>query len=54
MGVIFQGGKVKKCSNEETLSKDCQNQWNIVNFEKEKLSLPNKLIMCPDYPINKM
>ena len=38
MGVIFEGGKVKKCVNEETLSKDCQDQWNIVTFEKEKLS----------------
>ena len=35
---IFEGGKVNKCVNEETLSKDCQNQWNIVIFEKEKLS----------------
>ena len=38
MGAIFQGEKVKKCVNEETLSKDCQNQFNIVIFEKEKLS----------------
>ena len=38
MGVIFEGGKVKKCVNEETLRKDCQDQWNIVTFEKEKLS----------------
>ena len=38
MVVIFEGEKVKKCVNEETLSKDCQNQWNIVIFEKEKLS----------------
>ena len=27
---------------------------NIVIFEKDKLSWPNKLIMCPDYPINKI
>ena len=26
MGVIFEGKKVKKCVNEEILSKDCQNQ----------------------------
>ena len=38
MGVIFEGEKVKKCLNEETLRKDCQDQWNIVIFEKEKLS----------------
>ena len=38
MGVIFEGGKVQKCVNEETLNKDCQNQWNTVIFEKEKLS----------------
>ena len=38
VGVIFEGGKVKKCVNEETLSKYCQDQWNIVIFEKEKLS----------------
>ena len=38
MGVIFEGRKVEKCVNEETLTKDCQNQWNIVIFEKEKLS----------------
>ena len=36
--VIFEGEKVKKCVNEETLSKDCQNKWNIVIFEKEKFS----------------
>ena len=51
MGVIFEGRKVEKCVNEETLSKDCQNQWNIVIFEKEKFSWPNELIMCSDYPI---
>ena len=38
MGVIFQGEKVKKCVNMETLSKDWKNQWDIVIFEKEKLS----------------
>ena len=38
MGVIFEGEKVKKCVNEETLSKDCQDRWNIVITEKEKLS----------------
>ena len=38
MGVIFEGAKVKKCVNEETLSKDCQDQWNTVIFEKEKFS----------------
>ena len=54
MGVIFQGEKVKKCVNMETLSKDWKNQWDIVIFEKEKLSGPNKLIMCADYPSNKI
>ena len=38
----------------ETLSKDWKNQWDIVIFEKEKLSGPNKLIMCADYPSNKI
>ena len=51
IGMIFEGEKVKKWVNEETLSKDCQNQWNIVIFEKEKFSWPNELIMCSDYPI---
>ena len=27
---------------------------NIVIFGKEKLSRPNKIITCPDYPINKI
>ena len=54
MSVIFEGEKIEKGVNEETLSKNCQNQWNIVIFEKEKLSWPTKLIMCPDYPINKI
>ena len=53
-GVIFEGEKVKKGVNEETLSKNCQSKWNIVIFGKEKLSRPNKIIMCPDYPINKI
>ena len=54
MGMIFEGEKVKKGVNEERLSKNCQNQWNVVIFEKEKLSWPTKLIMHPDYPINKI
>ena len=37
-GMIFEGEKVKKGVNEERLSKNCQNQWNVVIFEKEKLS----------------
>ena len=53
-GVIFVGENVKKGVNEETLNKNCLNKWNIVIFGKEKLSRPNKIIMCPDYPINKI
>ena len=38
IGVIFKGEKVKMFVNEETLGEDCQNQWNIAIFEKDKLS----------------
>ena len=43
---------MEKCVNEETLSKDCQDRWNIVITEKQKLSESNKLIICTGYPIN--